>query len=306
MRFQSTPSAWRETCIGSSLADSLCISIHSLRMEGDSIRSRIPNTHDLISIHSLRMEEDRIRIIVPVYLVEFQSTPSAWRETANFCIFIVAFFISIHSLRMEGDPTFLVFRPVRQFISIHSLRMEGDAQLETIAFERLYFNPLPPHGGRQSGAVMSQVTVIFQSTPSAWRETRRRFASKCFLEISIHSLRMEGDFSFVWYALTSFEFQSTPSAWRETTSGNTRVPTFDISIHSLRMEGDFLSSNSRLCNFNFNPLPPHGGRHRSFRLISDWIRISIHSLRMEGDREILCCISSCYRISIHSLRMEGD
>ena len=33
--FQSTPSAWRETVILALLVNALCISIHSLRMEGD-------------------------------------------------------------------------------------------------------------------------------------------------------------------------------------------------------------------------------------------------------------------------------
>ena len=80
--------------------------------------------------------------------------------------------ISIHSLRMEGD----IFAPFLLFgtenISIHSLRMEGDAL------------PCPVAG--------SQTT--FQSTPSAWRETRRDLSG----------------------ILCGYGFQSTPSAWRET------------------------------------------------------------------------------------------
>ena len=35
--------------------------------------------------------------------------------------------------------------------------------------------------------------VVFQSTPSAWRETDTRVALKKAGKISIHSLRMEGD-----------------------------------------------------------------------------------------------------------------
>ena len=63
---------------------------------------------------------------------------------------------------------------------------------------------------------LKNLRIKFQSTPSAWRETR--------LFMVLYSLR---DI-----------FQSTPSAWRETLAdrgaGNTTV----ISIHSLRMEGD--------------------------------------------------------------------
>ena len=77
--FQSTPSAWRETCTSTYLRCNRRISIHSLRMEGD-----LPQTwrtgQSGISIHSLRMEGDH---------------SSVQSDTARY--------ISIHSLRMEGD-----------------------------------------------------------------------------------------------------------------------------------------------------------------------------------------------------------
>ena len=145
----------------------------------------------------------------------FQSTPSAWRETATSSGIHDFVDISIHSLRMEGD----VFRLAdlnMEIISIHSLRMEGDnariAQLETdLAFQSTpsawretftpalilsiasYFNPLPPHGGRQHPPQKYPWEWSFQSTPSAWRETLICGQSPQF-----------------------FPFQSTPSAWRET------------------------------------------------------------------------------------------
>ena len=56
-----------------------CISIHSLRMEGDN--KNIKQTLQIrISIHSLRMEGD-----------------------SGVVVAVVGFGISIHSLRMEGD-----------------------------------------------------------------------------------------------------------------------------------------------------------------------------------------------------------
>ena len=102
-------------------------------------------------------------------------------------------------------------------ISIHSLRMEGDKDLEVSELRPSYFNPLPPHGGRpfffyipvyghfisihslrMEGdypvAFFVYVVIVFQSTPSAWRETSTRFAH-----------------------FANKSFQSTPSAWRETT-----------------------------------------------------------------------------------------
>ena len=57
--------------------------------------------------------------------------------------------ISIHSLRMEGDVVYQLQLVGDVGISIHSLRMEGDI------FE----------------TDVSRVSTIFQSTPSAWRET---------------------------------------------------------------------------------------------------------------------------------------
>ena len=59
-----------------------------------------------------------------------------------------------------------------------------------------------------------------------------------FSDISIHSLRMEGDSKENIVSSPFRKFQSTPSAWRETL-----------------LLPFFLFSRS-----HFNPLPPHGGR----------------------------------------------
>ena len=101
----------------------------------------------------------------------FQSTPSAWRETCRLPSILNLDFISIHSLRMEGD--YSITHPVlrQACISIHSLRMEGDC-----SFAELVCKPSK-----------------FQSTPSAWRETRAVGTGYIIFRISIHSLRMEGD-----------------------------------------------------------------------------------------------------------------
>ena len=56
-------------------------------------------------------------------------------------------------------------------ISIHSLRVEGDVDSrETLCLYR-NFNPLPPRGGRPVDSLPSLHRMLFQSTPSAWRET---------------------------------------------------------------------------------------------------------------------------------------
>ena len=193
--------------------------------------------------------------------------------------------------------------------------------------QKSHFNPLPPHGGRLGATNTTSTSRTFQSTPSAWRETRlsrnffrffpfqstpsawretqrlgkspepkifqstpsawrETFCSalvKAFCGISIHSLRMEGDFLFFAEIVLHWEFQSTPSAWRETTWRRIFCGFWDISIHSLRMEGDLtLSRDDAFLKISihslrmegdsrktliimyfvyFNPLPPHGGRH---------------------------------------------
>ena len=176
-----------------------------------------------------------------------------------FCV------ISIHSLRMEGDPLPDLAGEILE-ISIHSLRMEGDpapfprdhlqasfqstpsAWRETSILtqkkkQSLYFNPLPPHGGRLRLYTSWVARWIFQSTPSAWRETANEY-----LEV------------------LDLAFQSTPSAWRETICSWVSSRQFRISIHSLRMEGD----------------------HTGIWLMQCERTISIHSLRMEGDLRFRC------------------
>ena len=139
------------------------------------------------------MEGDTVLLSFARLCGVFQSTPSAWRETT-------------HSVSAASSVT----------ISIHSLRMEGDVSSAGNNIFQKYFNPLPPHGGRRACPIYRATFCLFQSTPSAWRETLlavRIFQHQC---ISIHSLRMEGDWE--RYA--------------------THAAVSSISIHSLRMEGD--------------------------------------------------------------------
>ena len=56
--------------------------------------------------------------------------------------------------------------------------------------------------------------------------------------ISIHTLRVEGDKSFVFLVKKVREFQSTPSVWRVTIYITVILVFNVISIHTLRVEGD--------------------------------------------------------------------
>ena len=221
----------------------LGISIHSLRMEGDcwSCHAFLPLPHfNPLPPHGGRRNVLRKKGKRP----KFQSTPSAWRETQTLPS-LRRRWSNFNPLPPHGGRPFVHGTVIAvSGISIHSLRMEGDWSLPGCPEKSRYFNPLPPHGGRLSKTGTMTFCRRFQSTPSAWRETIMRcFPSSTgrfqstpsawretpiacqfnnLQNISIHSLRMEGD---SWSA--------------------SRSPTWIISIHSLRMEGDLCRPHSR-------------------------------------------------------------
>ena len=213
--FQSTPSAWRETQERQQLIIStLFQSTPSAWRETEPEEE--PEEEPDISIHSLRMEGDGNALPQIISAILFQSTPSAWRETQGERHSGQCGHISIHSLRMEGDITSsLSLLLDRDF---NPLPPHGGRPCRrTGSHSPLYhFNPLPPHGGRPLLTVSWTVSLVFQSTPSAWRETGgslfevvddRHFnplpphggrrthsvSAASSVTISIHSLRMEGD-----------------------------------------------------------------------------------------------------------------
>ena len=125
--------------------------------------------------------------------------------------------------------------------------MEGDHFKRLVSAKENHFNPLPPHGGRQSKKrihrIGQEISIhsLRMEGDSCWRSDSLEQA------ISIHSLRMEGDKVPCICGKEEIIFQSTPSAWRETACGLTA----DIK-----------------CG-NFNPLPPHGGRPLAVCLFLD-------------------------------------
>ena len=168
--------------------------------------------------------------------------------------------ISIHALRVEGDSNVVSFL-IENKISIHALRVEGDRRRRAFARLGLHFYPRPPGGGRRFQQCLYFRLGGFLSTPSGWRATLspirpftmrpyfyprppgggRRipyFPLQTSLDISIHALRVEGDYrhrtvlsNFVYFyprppgggrlpRLTPKQrqraFLSTPSGWRAT------------------------------------------------------------------------------------------
>ena len=131
------------------------------------------------------------------------------------------------------------------YISIHSLRMEGDISIKNMTANYPYFNPLPPYGGRHPRMRLRRMPETFQSTPSVWRETVLQVVGQStghhFNPLPPYGGRHQSAQYHLHYKL----FQSTPSVWRETSRRRTFPDSQQrISIHSLRMEGDvWLSEN---------------------------------------------------------------
>ena len=81
-------------------------------------------------------------------------------------------------------------------------------------------------------------------------------------DISIHALRVEGDWCAQWNDVCEY-----------------------ISIHALRVEGDYMLTGTDDTAENFYPRPPGGGRQHAppSNVLTNCI--SIHALRVEGDQQ---------------------
>ena len=128
-----------------------------------------------ISIHSLRVEGDKDATRGGSGLRYFNPLPPCGGRHECPCADVEPVFISIHSLRVEGDLT-AAQRWWEWIISIHSLRVEGDGDTIKQTGAVGHFNPLPPCGGRHARRYDGRQRLLFQSTPSVWRETATLYA----------------------------------------------------------------------------------------------------------------------------------
>ena len=216
MLFLSTPSARRATLYLSATGLQLRISIHALREEGDPPRRgsacmlpiflstpsarrathhpRLRSGGQKISIHALREEGDQNSIALIESGKRFLSTPSARRATLT-----------------------LYHADVLRLISIHALREEGDFLHFPHGMVHCDFYPRPPRGGRRLPA-RSRVSEIWHFYPRPPRGGRHMVVTNgdCFIRISIHALREEGDEHCWLVRVYQLIFLSTPSARRAT------------------------------------------------------------------------------------------
>ena len=142
--------------------------------------------------------------------------------------------------------------------------MEGDSAIMTSDRFKVAFQSTPSAWRETSdGLYFLYTNVSFQSTPSAWRETLPVIRiRKIRSDISIHSLRMEGDGIRCLLILLGKYFNPLPPHGGRPQFYLSSFSRGEISIHSLRMEGDrWHGTNTHCWSLHFNPLPPHGGRH---------------------------------------------
>ena len=215
-----------------------------------------------ISIHSLRMEGDSKENIVSSPFRKFQSTPSAWRETL-----LLPFFLFSRShfnpLPPHGGRPVLtsILRSNPAFQSTPSAWRETSFSIKLSS--DLIFQSTPSawrETARQQ--IHAFLAVQFQSTPSAWRETWCFFLChydpEYFNPLPPHGGRQLRKA----FILTGEKhFNPLPphggrrTRWRQSAETSRH-------FNPLPPHGGRQSSLNIFCIFNrhFNPLPPHGGR----------------------------------------------
>ena len=139
------------------------ISIHSLRVEGDACVIQVCLTSN-ISIHSLRVEGDQSTRSAKCSVLEFQSTPSVWRETKSFCY--TAYFAEFQSTPSVWRETCIVLHVVG-VVLFQSTPSVWRETLTRIHCKKLIcnFNPLPPCGGRQHRSLVHSNIQYFNPLP---------------------------------------------------------------------------------------------------------------------------------------------
>ena len=213
--FLSTPSGWRATKSLIPPPSQCKISIHALRVEGDSKSPTCRSGGNHFYPRPPGGGRQNISWFCEIPSI-FLSTPSGWRAT---------FLPLFHLLNFN------------QFLSTPSgWRATRPVDVDCYVINNFY--PRPPGGGRPHRRTRRGSIRIFLSTPSGWRATFKRIViDGIHLRISIHALRVEGDsfapplFAGGVISIHALRVEGDQSMVSWFTS---KV----ISIHALRVEGD--------------------------------------------------------------------
>ena len=188
------------------------------------------------------------------FSASFQSTPSVWREThcRKCCRRSNNDFNPLPPC--GGRP----MQPIRKRAIYYFNPLPpcgGRPVSRRKTPNRRNFNPLPPCGGRHLCGTVCIYAANFNPLPPCGGRLRRLSVSFPDHNISIHSLRVEGDFDDCLFLSQIIIFQSTPSVWRETKPPLRQRMTVKISIHSLRVEGDAKIPRQKQLRAQFQSTP---------------------------------------------------
>ena len=106
--------------------------------------------------------------------------------------------ISIHALRVEGDSHTRRRRSApNPFLSTPS-GWRATSGARALPLRLFYFYPRPPGGGRHStGCPFFHPTFYFYPRPPGGGRPCEQLDRTCYMMISIHALRVEGDWRFI-------------------------------------------------------------------------------------------------------------
>ena len=150
------------------------------------------------------------------HLLRFLSTPSVWRATqwSKSARIMPPLFLSTPSVWRATTGPWRANNDGQ--ISIHALRVEGDPKSRRPRRRPWYFYPRPPCGGRPCCVVHTVKPTPFLSTPSVWRATARA-GPHCRRHIDFYPRPpCGGRQGFFPHGEDNHKFLSTPSVWRAT------------------------------------------------------------------------------------------
>ena len=264
------------------------ISIHALRVEGDLqlflLRSRF-----FISIHALRVEGDlpeapRRSKTSHFYprppgggrrtdrpqapgKAEFLSTPSGWRATSR-------------RKRVEQS--------IKKFLSTPS-----GWRATLVVYDRVKtesdFYPRPPGGGRPFAIVKTSYYLNFYPRPPGGGRHDVGVQGRVGDNISIHALRVEGDYHLFSDCPFLIRFLSPPSGWRAT----------------------IVEKSIRSTFFDFYPRPPGGGRPKNAKLLKNRHQRFLSTpsgwrATAKTDKVFICFCAKGRRICLFKTRKEKN